>query len=93
MWKQLHFEFTWPELTEKEIEIILLYPFVKPGNFALIDLVDGSVYSTGDLFKCKKTILDAQGFYTKHPEYLGESYINRYYQRKHFQLIFKPLNT
>lgn len=86
---QLHFEFTWPELSEKEIEIVLNHFYVKPEYFVVVDLLDGSIYATGDLFKCKKAILDAQKFYNEYPEYLGMSYINRYYKRRHFQLLFK----
>lgn len=86
---QLHFEFTWPELSEKEIKIALDHLYIKSEYFVVVDLLDRSIYTTGDLFKCKEAILNAQKFYTKHPEYLGISYINRYYQRRHFQLLFK----
>jgi hypothetical protein len=89
MWKQLHFDFKWPDLTEREAEKILSDTRIKSGEFIIVDLVDGRLYGKGDLFYCKRAILTAQQFYQVHLGYLENSYLTRYYYRKHFQLLFK----
>lgn len=54
---QLHFEFTWPELTQEEIKEALSHFSIKLGYFVVVDLVEGSVYyANADLFRCKKAI-------------------------------------
>ena len=89
MWKQLHFEFKWPDLTEEETKKILSDTRIKSGEFIIVDLIDGKLYGKGDLFYCKRAILAAQKFYQNNPSYLVNSYLTRYYYRKHFQLLFK----
>ena len=86
---QLHFDFKWPDLTEREAEKILSDTRIKSGEFIIVDLVDGRLYGKGDLFYCKRAILTAQQFYQVHLGYLDNSYLTRYYYRKHFQLLFK----
>lgn len=70
---QLHFDFKWPDLTEREAEKILSDTRIKSGEFIIVDLVDGRLYGKGDLFYCKRAILTAQQFYQVHLGYLENS--------------------
>lgn len=90
MWKQLHFEFIWPDLSEKEIKRATESFVVRSTVFFVVDLFTFEIYTQGDLIKCKRDMINAKIFYNKFPGYLGSNRMDIYYKHRHFQLLFKP---
>lgn len=82
---QLEIEFTWPDFSTEEIRKIPRLRWRTDEHFVVVNLVTGLIFTFGELFYCKRRMMEAKEFYSKYVVYS-----QRPEDKIHYQLIGFP---